>query len=609
MSSQNQSKIHLAILIIICLLFVGHALLNNYIQDDAYISYRYVENFVEGHGLVFNYGERVEGYTNFLWIMILSLLVKLGLPIILSSKVLGVACGIGTIIISYLLSQDLFDRKSPLLQFIAPVFLAFNGALAYWVTGGLETGLFIFLTSLIIYAELKRPSLTAVLLVVATLTRPEGGLLFGIILIYRVFIAKQYGRELIQYILTYILLLIPYAAFKLLYFGDLLPNPFYAKTGISLAYLFNGLKYAGLFALHYGLFGLIFILPIFYIRSLPRLIKLSWLMSLIYLVYIIWVGGDVLKVHRFFLPILCPLYIILSYSISRLYVYLKYARNNIAFVNALVAVFLVCSVVLPWKYIRDTREMEKALLVKMAGHASLLRTMDDYPFTLAATTIGMISYGLKGCRVIDMLGLTDAEIAKNPEYIEGLDMTWRERNFNSTYILDQRPEYIMFSTGFKPSAPAERALMLHSHFRRNYTPILFASGQSLKAFVWKRFGDFNQPIHVLKNADYANLITDGMNYFSQKNFPAAVGAFQSAVDICDDFSLPHIYLARCYQTGANDTLMIWELNRALKLDSANMYAYSLLLTYYSQHGNYDLAERCKAAMQRLAPWIHADWLR
>ena len=609
MSAKNDPKIQLAVLIVICLLFVGHCLLNEYTQDDAYISYRYVENFVEGHGLVFNYGERVEGYTNFLWIMILSLLVKLGLPIVLCSKVLGVGFGVGTIIISYLLAQDLFDRKSAVLQFIAPVFLAFNGALAYWVTGGLETGMFIFLTALVIYVELRRPALTAIILVIATLTRPDGGLLFGIILLYRLFISKQYGKSLIQFILTYIVLLIPYAAFKLIYFGNLLPNPFYAKTGISLPYLFNGLKYAGLFSFHYGLFGLIFILPVFYLRSIPRLIKLSWLVSLIFLTYIILVGGDVLKVHRFFLPILCPLYIILSYSISRLYAYVKNARNKIAFVNALIVVFLISSVVLPWKFIRETRDLEKALLHKMAGNAELLRTMDDYPFTMAASTIGMISYGLKGCRIIDMLGLTDAEIARNPEHIEGLDMTWRERNFNSTYILEQRPEYIMFSTGFKPSAPAERALMLHSHFRRNYTPILFASGQSLKPFVWKRFGDFSQPTHVLKNADYANLITDGMNYFSQKNFPGAIMAFKSAIAICDDFSLPHIYLARCYEPGANDSLMILELGQALALDSANMYAYSMLFSYYSQQGNYDLAQQCKAAMQRLSPWIKEDWLR
>ncbi len=39
---------------------------NRFIQDDAFISFRYAENLVQGKGLVYNEGERVEGYTNFL---------------------------------------------------------------------------------------------------------------------------------------------------------------------------------------------------------------------------------------------------------------------------------------------------------------------------------------------------------------------------------------------------------------------------------------------------------------------------------------------------------------------------------------------------------------
>ena len=40
-----------------------------FLTDDAFISFRYVRNLLEGHGLVFNPGEYVEGYTNFLWIL------------------------------------------------------------------------------------------------------------------------------------------------------------------------------------------------------------------------------------------------------------------------------------------------------------------------------------------------------------------------------------------------------------------------------------------------------------------------------------------------------------------------------------------------------------
>ena len=61
------------ILLAIAIIFVIHCLSLDFTQDDAYISYRYAENFIQGNGLVFNPGERVEGYTNFLWIILLSL--------------------------------------------------------------------------------------------------------------------------------------------------------------------------------------------------------------------------------------------------------------------------------------------------------------------------------------------------------------------------------------------------------------------------------------------------------------------------------------------------------------------------------------------------------
>ena len=49
--------------------------------DDAYISYRYAEQLVAGHGLVFNPGERVEGMSNALWTLLLAGLNMLGMPL------------------------------------------------------------------------------------------------------------------------------------------------------------------------------------------------------------------------------------------------------------------------------------------------------------------------------------------------------------------------------------------------------------------------------------------------------------------------------------------------------------------------------------------------
>src|SRR5689334_9481238 len=59
--------------------------------DDAFISYRYAENLVRGRGLVFNPGERVEGYTNFLWVLFSAAAMRIGADSFAATRSLGVA--------------------------------------------------------------------------------------------------------------------------------------------------------------------------------------------------------------------------------------------------------------------------------------------------------------------------------------------------------------------------------------------------------------------------------------------------------------------------------------------------------------------------------------
>ena len=57
------------------------AYLSRFIADDAFIAFRYVRNPVAGHGTAFNPGERVEGYSSFLWVLELAAIWKMfGLP-------------------------------------------------------------------------------------------------------------------------------------------------------------------------------------------------------------------------------------------------------------------------------------------------------------------------------------------------------------------------------------------------------------------------------------------------------------------------------------------------------------------------------------------------
>ena len=74
-----------------------------FVQDDAYISWRYADNLARGLGLVWNEGERVEGYTNFLWTVILAIPHRLGLDVEMFAIALGLVLFTVTLAIFYAL--------------------------------------------------------------------------------------------------------------------------------------------------------------------------------------------------------------------------------------------------------------------------------------------------------------------------------------------------------------------------------------------------------------------------------------------------------------------------------------------------------------------------
>ena len=69
----------LVLLLVAAAALIAHSLVFNFVTDDAFISFVYSRNLVEHGQLVFNLGERVEGYTNFLWTLWMAALLKLGM--------------------------------------------------------------------------------------------------------------------------------------------------------------------------------------------------------------------------------------------------------------------------------------------------------------------------------------------------------------------------------------------------------------------------------------------------------------------------------------------------------------------------------------------------
>src|SRR3954469_12755146 len=98
-----------------------------FIIDDAYISFRYAENLVAGHGLVFNPGERVEGYTNFLWVLIIAAVHALGGESLASAKLLStLANGVTLALVTWTAARWWPRPAFPGLALLPALLLAVN---------------------------------------------------------------------------------------------------------------------------------------------------------------------------------------------------------------------------------------------------------------------------------------------------------------------------------------------------------------------------------------------------------------------------------------------------------------------------------------------------
>ncbi len=257
-------------------ILLAHAWTYRFLTDDAFISFRYARNLAEGHGLVFNPGhERVEGYTNFLWVLLLAAFDRLGLAPERVANALSIACGVGVWLLVLRAAAgarlrapgDNAASGAPLWIALAPVFLlAATRSFAVWCTSGLETKLF---ELLVVAAVLRAISeveaaraggretwaLSALLLALACLTRPDGAVVAGGLLGARWLLERRRGgaraRDVAPGVALFATILLAHLAFRLAYYGDWVPNTYHAKVG-GRTWLSMGGLYLASFAIEYG---------------------------------------------------------------------------------------------------------------------------------------------------------------------------------------------------------------------------------------------------------------------------------------------------------------------------------------------------------------------
>jgi len=191
------------------------ALRQAWICDDAFLSFRYAEHLSLGKGLVFNVGEYVEGYSNFLWTLFLGLGMFMGISPETFSIALGIMFFTATLLLCTRIGGGLVG-----LCTIAAMF-----HIRSYATSGLESSLFWFLlVSLLWCVQEHKVRLGGVITLLLVLCRPEG--LICILLGMGAFSAKQTRWIYLRWMLPGVLL---YFLWKLWYFQELLPNTYWAK--------------------------------------------------------------------------------------------------------------------------------------------------------------------------------------------------------------------------------------------------------------------------------------------------------------------------------------------------------------------------------------------
>jgi len=510
--------------------FAG-ALWPAWLSDDAFISFRYAQNLVAGNGLVYNVGERVEGYTNFLWTLLAAGVLALGGDVAWWSHLAGVVLGLAILLLTYAQAARLLPPAWALVAALACA--TSQSLLLYTARGsGLETGLFALLLLLAGMVYLgqgdkgtrghgERPAtartgregatgavrasgeavplppspsvplslLTGALLALAAMTRPEGvlvGGLFGAHLLASGW-ARGRRRGLVAPAAAmagaFLAIFGPYFLWRLGYYGDLLPNTFYAKTGGGLRQALRGLAYAGGFALSLG--G-----PLLLVVALPwlrgwRAALASWrglLLPLVavYTAYIVSVGGDHFRGERFFVPILPWIAILLADGLREAYA--MAARRGALRARA---AHLVLALALA--------AGGAAALARTDGEAETIRGLDESVWIWREIGWWVADHGPPGASVaasgagaiafysqrptVDLLGLTDKHIGRLAIADMGAGIAGHEKR-DPAYVLDERrPTYIpQIWDDYFGGAPALRG-------RYRLEPITTRSGRELLMWV------------------------------------------------------------------------------------------------------------------------------
>ena len=464
--------------------------------DDAYISFRYAKHLAEGHGLVYNPGERVEGYSNLLYVILLAGAVKLASDLWIYEVSLWINILAALVLMGFIGRC----RRVPLGPRVAAMLLTgITPALAYWTISGLEAvpvaavqvGI-ILLTDEIRRggAQARQIAGLAALCVISVLLRADG---FLVPLLCFVYLALHHTRAALAAGLITTAAIAAKFSWRLWYYGVPLPNTYYAKvTGALSDRLYSSMS---LFSDLVWQTGLYFPLAVLGAGMLVQLwghrgrfwaISFQYWFVVSWLGYWIYVGGDVYE-ERFLLPLFPLAWISLCYFIH--WSLRSVALPQRALQAGLIAVLAGIVVLTPRWTLYEIRAQRNTVGWGLLGHMLKHQAPDA---VLAIDAAGKAPF-VSGLRTIDMYGLNDKHIARLP--VEKGKFVPGHSKSDLDYVLDQRPEFIA------------AWLVLDDFIDHSFDPDrIYLMGKSLTEFE-----EYGYVLHKIFNARAFDLIAPPTN--------------------------------------------------------------------------------------------------
>ena len=414
-------------LISTALLVHGLHMVGDFRIDDAYITFAYSKNVALGRGPIYGHDLRVEGYSNFLWMMLVAGGEWLGVSALTTARVLS------HLAYALLLGATFFGARRLAGRYpaaLAVLILACTTDLHRLIASGLETVLYCALIGAgcvhYLVEDKQRRRWSLLWFSGAALTRIDGfvplltllGLELGrLVLLRRWTLFPSFFRWAAWGV-------VPVAAFwvwRVSYYGLLFPLPYYAKASLGMLefdrgvdYVQNGLRETGLWlAIPFAVYG------VSLTERRPKVVIATFLAVLA--LYVAYVGGDWMPFNRMLVPLEAPLLVLAATGMRRL---LDEGRRLGLFVRGLVVTVIAAASMFMAQHLNQLT-LDTPLEKGKIGHTNHLLQhtqglVDALPFvaamvrepgdTLVTDYGGVYAYGTDAS-VIEMWGLANREIA------------------------------------------------------------------------------------------------------------------------------------------------------------------------------------------------------